>query len=219
MNENTYQHVKILPWVGEKYGESAGVFRQRTLILGGSQYSEGYENFHTEEGLSEWQSFTNDVVYYYLNPEVKGKWKKTYTSFLNSVFGCQTNAEQRERFFNTVIFYNYLQEIAGATANDACNFDYHSSCHFEAFKEVIEIHRPEVVISWGSKVWDALPNNWGYGEAEVRDGVTVGTETSAKIYHYPFRDTVIRLVGIRHPSIGFSPDFHYNVFKQLDILA
>lgn len=212
-------HVRIKPWIGENYQNGGGIFRQRTLILGGSQYSPGYENFHTEEGKAEWQSFTNDVVYYYLDPDINGRWKGTYTSFINSIFGGPSNDEQRGRFFDSVIFYNYLQEIAGASASEAGNFDYHASCHFNAFKEILEEHRPEVVISWGSKVWEALPNDWGHGSAEIRDGVTVGTEISQKIYHYPFHDTVICLVGVRHPSIGYSPDFHHQIFKQLALLV
>jgi hypothetical protein len=211
--------IRVAPWVGDQYGQATGVFRQRTLILGGSQYSPGYESFHTDEGLAEWRSFTNDVVYYYLDPKISGRWKGTYTRFINSVFGSQTDEEQRRGFFDSVIFYNYLQEIAGASASDAGNFDYHAPCHFDAFREIIETYRPEVVIAWGSKVWDALPNDWGHGEAEIRDGVTVGAVISQKIFHYPFRDTVIRLVGVRHPSIGYSPDFHHQIFKQLDLLA
>jgi hypothetical protein len=217
--QDNHSAIRIAPWVGDQYGQATGVFRQRTLILGGSQYSEGYENFHTAEGVAEWLTFTNDVVYYYLNPEEKGKWKKTYTTFINSVFGCQTDEEQRGRFFDSVIFYNYLQEIAGASASEAGNFDYHAPVHFEAFREILETHQPEVVISWGSKVWDALPNDWGYGPAEIWNGVAVGTSATEKIYHYPFHDTVIRLVGVRHPSIGYSPDLHHQMFKQFDLLA
>jgi hypothetical protein len=211
--------IKILPWVGENYQNGGGIFRQRTLILGGSQYSEGYENFHTEEGLAEWRSFTNDVVYYYLDSGISGRWKGTYTSFINSVFGHHTDAEQRSKFFDSVIFYNYLQEIAGATASEAGNFNYGAPCHFEAFREVLENHRPEVVIAWGNKVWDALPNDWGYGSAEITNGITVGDKTSQKIFHYPFCGSVVRLVGVRHPSISYSSDFHHQVFKQLGLLV
>lgn len=219
MSQQNDSAIRILPWIGSNYGKDNGVFRQRTLILGGSQYSDGYENFHTDEGLAEWQSFTNDVVYYYLDPSIPGRWKKTYTSFINSVFGYKTEVEQQKSFFDAVIFFNYLQEIAGATASEAGNFDYHAPCHFDAFREILEVHRPEVVISWGYKVWDALPNDWGYGTAQATDGISVGSEISNKIYHYPFRDTVIRLVGVHHPSIGYSPDFHHQIFKQLDLLA
>jgi hypothetical protein len=212
-------HVRINPWIGKDYQSGGGVFRRRTLILGGSHYSKGYENFHTEEGKAEWENFTNDVVNCYLDPSIKGGWKRTYTSFINSIVGGQSNDEQRERFFDSVIFYNYLQEIAGASASEAESFDYHASCHFNAFKEILEEYRPQIVISWGSKVWEALPNDWGYGSAEIRDGNSVGAEISQKIYHYPFHDTVIHLVGVHHPSIGYVTDFHHQIFKHLGLLV
>jgi|GEM_PF-2542880 len=211
--------VRIFPWVGSLYGKQGNVFRQRTLILGGSQYSPGYENFHTEEGQPEWQDFTKDVVDYYFDDSISGKWKGTYTKFINSIFGGQSDYEQQGRFFDSIVFYNYLQEIAGASASEAGNFDYHAPCHFSAFLEILETYRPEVVISWGSKVWNALPNDWCHGPAEVRDGITVGTETSQKIYDYPYRDTVIRLVGVHHPSIGYGVDFHHQIFRHLNLLS
>jgi hypothetical protein len=67
------QNVKILPWVGENYQSGGGVFRHRTLILGGSQYSPGHETFHTDEGLLEWQGFTQDVVHYYFDDKIHGR--------------------------------------------------------------------------------------------------------------------------------------------------
>lgn len=219
MTTNQFQHVRILPWVGEKYRESANVFRQRTLILGGSQYSEGYESFHTEEGRAEWQSFTNDVVHYYQDASISGRWKGTYTGFINSIFGDQSDEEQRVRFFDSVVFYNYLQEIAGASANEAGNFDYGAQQHFQAFQEILAEFQPEVVISWGAKVWDALPNDWGYGPALVGDPVIIDGKKAGSVYTYPFQNKTIRLIGVRHPSIGYSPGFHHELFKHHNLLA
>jgi len=219
MNSHNQSFVRILPWLGENYHNGGGVFRQRTLILGGSQYSPDSEDFHTEEGRIKWQGFTQEVVHYYFDPNDKGAWKKTYTSFINSVYGGQSNDEQRGRFFDAIIFYNYLQEIAGATASEAVNYDYKAPQHFAAFLEILNEYQPDVVISWGTKVWDALPNEWGYGAALTSDPIMIEGRNTGCVYSYPFQGRTIRLVGVRHPSIGYSPEFHHKLFKQLDLLA
>lgn len=211
--------IRIAPHVGKNYKSGGGIFRQRTLILGGSHYDGDYKPDQGEDSLAAWANYTEEIIGHYFDENGSGKWKKTYSNFINSIYGDATSREQKLEFFDAIIFYNYLQEIAGATANDAGNFDYEASSHFEAFKEVLEAHRPEVVICWGNKVWKALPNNWGNGAAEVRDGVTVDGRTSQKIYNYPFHDTIIRLVGVRHPCSGFGRDFHHQLFRQLDLLA
>lgn len=219
MKPEQFTHVKILPWVGENYQTGGSVFRQRTLILGGSQYSPGHETFHTDEGQAEWEGFTQDVVNYYFDDNIKGHWKSTYTGFINSVFGGQSDDEQRGRFFDSIIFYNYLQEIAGASASEAGNYDYKAPQHFAAFQEILSLHQPEVVISWGAKVWNALPNNWDHGPAVIGDPIMIGGKSAGSVYTYPFQDARIRLVGVHHPSIGYEVGFHHDLFKQLDLLA
>ena len=219
MSEKKTTAIRLRPWIGEKYGKSTDVFRQKTLILGGSQYSDGYEDFHKEGGQAEWLDFTSEVVHYYFDESIKGRWKTTYTNFINSIFCSSASYEQRGQYFDEIVFYNYLQEIAGATANDAANFDYHAPNHFAAFLEVIEQHRPEVVISWGEKVWNALPNDWGYGPAVMSDEIVVDGNNAGKIFSYPYKDSVIRLFGVRHPSIGFGREFHHQIFQEINILS
>jgi hypothetical protein len=219
MTEENFRHVKILPWVGDNYGKKNPAFRQRTLILGGSHYDKGFENFHDPEKQPEWANNTNEIVWCYLDENIRDTWKKTYSTFINSVYDQPSNQDQRRDFFDSVIFYNYLQEIAGANAYEAGKSNYRDRKHFDAFKEVLAKYRPEVVIAWGKKVWEGLPNDWGYGPAVIRKGVSVGTGTSKDIYDYPFEGGTISLIGVNHPSIGYSPDFHHQIFKQLDLIA
>jgi len=219
MNPINSSAIRIHPWIGSLYGHPKGIFRQKTLILGGSHYSDEYESFQTPELQDEWATFTNEVVEYYLDEKIPGRWKATYSRFINSVYDDSTCNDLRRAFFDSVAFYNYLQDIAGASPTEASNFDYSEDRHFAAFCEVIEQLRPKVVISWGSKVWDALPNDWGYGPASVKKGLTLETGTSFDIYDYPFADCTIRLVGVRHPSTSFSRDFHHSLFRELDLLS
>lgn len=216
--KNEQSYVRILPWIGKRYTEPGDILRQRTLILGGSQYSEGYEGFQANGGHAEWAGFTNEVVDYYFDSNIQGAWKKTYSTFINSIWGRPTSEDERIRFFDSVVFYNYLQEIAGDTPTDAARFDYRAPGNFNAFREVLEEHRPEVVISWGAKVWEALPNDWGYGPAVFGEPVMIEGKDAGSVYSYPFQGRVIRLVGVRHPSIAYDVGFHHELFRRLDLL-
>jgi len=219
MNTNQFQHVRILPWVGENYHNGGGVFHPRTLILGGSQYSPDSEDFHTEAGRIRWQGFTKEVVDYYFDDNIKGRWKGTYTSFINSVFGGPTNEQQCGLFFDSIIFYNYLQEIAGASASEAANYDYKDPQHFAAFQEILNEYQPDVVISWGLKVWNGLPNDWDHGAAVIGDPVMIDGRNAGSVYSYPFQGRVIRLIGVHHPSIGYDVGFYHEIFKHHNLLA
>lgn len=219
MPQDNSSSIRIHPWVGDQYGNASGIFRQRTLILGGSHYSDEYESFQTPEGQKEWADFTSEIVEYYLDDNIQGRWKGTYSKFINSIYGDFADDDQRRNLFESIIFYNYLQEIAGGGPSDAYRYDYTEDRHFHAFIEVLTQHRPDVVISWGAKVWDALPNDWGYGPAVVTKGIELEAGKSSDIYDYPFGDSTIRLVGVRHPSSAFDRDFHHSLFKRLNLIA
>jgi hypothetical protein len=218
MAPNHLSLIRIFPWVGKNYEDGGGVFRQKTLILGGSQYSPDSEDFHTEAGRIKWQEFTREVVEYYFDDSIPGRWKGTYTSFINSIYGGPTSEEQRGKFFDAVVFYNYLQEIAGASASEAGNHDYTAPQHSAAFLEVLNEYQPDVVISWGAKVWDALPSDWHHGPAVSGEPVMIEGKDAGSVYSYPFQGRVIRLVGVRHPSIAYDVGFHHELFRRLDLL-
>jgi hypothetical protein len=200
------------PWVGENYGCDSSVLKKRTLILGGSHYLEG---LNSDEDLGD---FTNEVVNLYFDRNCKGKWKKTFSTFINSIFGRSTNEDERRVFFESVVFYNYLQEVAGDNPGAAGNYDYGAIQHFEAFKLVLDEYKPEVVISWGDKVWEGLPNDWGFGGNVRGEGVIIDGTVFVKYFDYPYQNRVISLVGVGHPSIGYSRDFHHQIFKALNVV-
>lgn len=195
------------PHVGGLYQKGGGVFKKRTLILGGSLY-----------GVDETRSdATQELVDFYLT-RCGESWCKTYTSFINSVFGRDANQEERERFFQSIVFYTYLQAPAGAGPHDAGKSDYSDNRHFAAFCEVLDAHQPEVVIAWGDLVWDALPDDWNYGNADRGEPMVIAGESFSFHYNYPYRDGRILLIGAHHPSIGYSRDFHHALFKQLGVV-
>ncbi len=207
------KNIKIKPWLGSEYPKSNGVFRHKTLILGGSHY---VEDLDTEADHSD---FTNEIINIYLDQNSNGRWKATFSTFINSVFGKSASSCERKSFFDSVVFYNYLQEIAGKNPTSAHQYDYHEEKHFNAFTQLLDEQQPEVVISWGSKVWDALPNDWGYGEAKKGKGLQINGTEFIRYYDYPYKNGRILLIGVHHPSSGYGRDHHHHIFKDLKLIS
>jgi hypothetical protein len=109
----------------------------------------------------ECRNFTEWSVGTYLDEEDKSSWKKTYSTFINSVFGHQTSMVERSAFFDSVVFANFLQVAAGDNPYSKVNGDYNHPAHLNVFYACLERILPDVVVSWGGDVWEALPNDWG----------------------------------------------------------
>jgi hypothetical protein len=204
--------LRFAPWRGINYGTPKSIFSRPTFILAGSTYADGSES--TEEEDADW---TNQLVDYYFDGG-PGRWKKTYTTFINSVYGDDSSTEMRHEFFDSILFNNFLQDYAGTLPGHAAGCDYHADHHFEAFLETIRKHKPEVVISWGSLVWDALRNDWGYGLGKSGKPIVIQGQQFDDYWTFPFEKREILVVRAKHPSTGYSRDFHHALFKRLRLL-
>ena len=205
-------YLRFKPWRGCNYGTQQSIFARPTFILGGSAYSDGPET--TPEEDAEATQYLRDFYF----DDKGGRWKATYTRFINAVYGDDTDKSEREAYFDSIVFNNYLQEYAGTRPTDAPKYDYVADRHFSAFLEVLNEHKPEVVISWGNLVWEALPNNWGFGAAKKGPPLEVLGQTFVSYQTYPYAGRDILLVGVNHPSTSFSRDFHNELFRRLRLL-
>lgn len=206
--------IRFKPCRGRNFGTPQSIFSRPTLILGGSAYSDGPEATPEEDADA-----TQDLLSCYFDDKIRGRWKATYTRFINAVYGDDTNGSEREAYFDSIIFYNYLQEYAGSRPGDAPKFDYAADQHFSAFLEVLNEHKPDVIIAWGNLVWNALPDDWGFGSANKEPQFQVLGRTFVKYQTYPYAGRDILLVGVKHPSTSFSRDFHHELFLRLNLLC
>ncbi len=204
--------LRFNPWCGSHFGSPKSIFARRTFILAGSTYADDSES--TAEEDADW---TNQLVDYYFDGE-PGPWKKTYTTFINSIYGDDSTIEMRRAFFDSVLFNNFLQDYAGTKPSHAAASNYHADHHFDAFLETIKKHKPDVIISWGSLVWDALRADWGYGPGKPGDPIIIQGVEFDDYWTFPFEGREILLVRARHPSSGYSRDFHNTLFKRLGLL-
>lgn len=79
------------------------------------------------------------------------------------------------------------------------------TANIEAFKTTIAKCRPDVVVTWGSRVWNAIPWDLGFGKAEK-----VADDT----FRYPFEGRSFLLVGLHHPSIGYPSDASHSLLAH-----
>ena len=206
------------PWVGKDYGSTKSIFQKKVLVLGDSHYCEKCETCGNRDLHSGCTQFTQNTIGVYLNPNEHGKWKKTYSTFLNSIFGKGTSLSERTRFFDSVAFYNFLQVSAGDNATSANAYNYYDPKHLAAFYEMLNEVLPDIILLWGNRVWDVLPNDWGDGEAKKGDPIPVRNLAFTQYLTYPFHGTEITLVGTHHPCSGFPSEFYHEVFSRLGVV-
>ncbi len=74
------------PWVGDKYDIEFSMFRKKVLIVGNSHYCEKCEDCGNRELHPDCIDFTKHVIKDYLDKNHKATWKKTFSTFVNSMF-------------------------------------------------------------------------------------------------------------------------------------
>lgn len=176
------------PWVGAEYA-SGGIFGKRILVLGESHYTNGEPN----------PDMTTDVVNEYLSYDTTvPSYLQSFNKFERSLIGAATDVAARRRIWDSVVFYNYLQTPMSAPRQAVPKSAYADSA--AAFFEVLETYRPEYVIVWGYRLWDAMPaDRWEWGEELSFDG------TPIRIGCYALTDgTRIKVAPVKHPSAGYT---------------
>lgn len=194
------------PWIGRLYGSRDSILHKRVMVVGASHYcGNGCRDCGDAKAHPECAVFTQDVVRDYLSDNYSGDWKKTFTTFINSAFGRATSAEERARFMDSIVFMNFLQRAEGRDADEKHDEYFTAPANIEAFKATIDQCRPDVVVTWGSRVWNAIPWDLGFGKAEK-----VADDT----FRYPFEDRFFLLVGLHHPSIGYPSDASHSLLAR-----
>ena len=210
MNTNIF----FEPWVGEHYWTPYSIFKNNILVLGDSHYCDVCDSCGDRDKHPGCTTFTHTVVKDYLNPNHKADWKKTQSTFINSVYGHQTTIKERCAYYASVAFYNYLQVSAGDNPYSTNQYNYRVPSYLSAFYEVLDRIMPDVVVVWGDQVWDTLPNNWNYGDADGGAPVSINNTLFRRYLYYPYKDKRILLIGTHHPSQGYDRQLHHAVFMQ-----
>lgn len=187
------------PWVGKDY-VSGGIFGKRILVLGESHYGNGEPTSDT----------TLKVIGEYLDsPESVPPYLQTFKVFERSLTGKETDRQQRQAIWDSLLFYNFVQEISTEAPRqklDAKNLQKSVA----AFFEVLDKYRPEYIIVWGYRLWDNyMPSKrWEWSEPFTVDG------KNYNVGAYILADGMrVKAFPVKHPSGCYSWEEWHKVLR------
>jgi hypothetical protein len=193
--------IKFSPWVGANY--NYGIGGCKVLVLGESHYCANL--------IDEIPEITINVIKDLMDPNSKfEEYKNTYTKFVEALAGKDiswNNFPEMSRVWNLLAFYNYVQEALSGPREAPSTEQFRNS--EGAFWDVLDKLRPNLVIVWGSRLYNNLPRVGFQGpDARTPDGQ--GIET----WSY-YRDNYeVCILPITHPSAGFTPEYWHKVIED-----
>lgn len=197
--------INFQPWVGGTY-ESGGIIKQKILVLGDSHYcakEEGCRGVLPEECPMHCPKFTIDVILQYLNAYDGRGSQQTYLCFERAVMGKELSDEEKKAFWNSIVFYNYVQTTCLNDPRQAPKAEHYRSSE-DAFKELLETFQPAKIIVWGKRLYNALPDWGGYaGEVKISNGDTTD------VWHYNINGRDIPAMVVYHPSCPQGKKWEY----------
>ena len=159
-------NVFFQPFVGRDY-TTGGIFGKRIMVLGESHYcDEGCTDCGNVANHRECRTFTNGVVNDYLNEDKpRERWMSTFLKFERSLVGHETEWPERQRIWQSVLFYNYLQVAMGGPRKAGSDAEYRQA--EQALFSVLDQYRPQYIIAWGNRLWGQMPGGerWQDGAA------------------------------------------------------
>jgi hypothetical protein len=184
--------VHFQPWRGQSYDK--GIFGVKLLILGEAHYGGPSKDF---------SNFTNEVIQEVIDGENRQRFFERVRSV---VVGPDSTEWNRERFWNAVAYYNYVQELIPAArvrpTNDAfTNGD-------QPFKDVLNSLTPDCVLVLGKTLWQSLPGGEECKELPVSKKVREHSIAGEMcVYALPGGHRLLAGM-VPHPSsFGFRSDF------------
>ena len=139
--------IRFLPWVGSNY--SKGFKGVRTLVLGESHYQ-----WAAVGDINTWSTITPELVQEQIDGHyTKAFWTKIAITFLNQ----RPSRDEKEVFWHSVAFYNYVQESAGDGPRQAPS-EGSWDLSVSAFQKVIEDLSPDFMLVLGDRLMSRLPS-------------------------------------------------------------
>lgn len=201
---NIMSDINFRPWVGKKY-LTTGFQGKRILVLGESHYCKDQlaKNGRCypycrrmnmkERCFTQTIRVVEDAVFHYEGYP----YQRTFLRFERTVVGRELTKEERKDFWQSVVFYNYVQHAQNEPRKSP------SAEHWEesekAFVEVLETYMPDYIIVWGVRLFKNLPKLGG-----KKYNFPIKAKVPAQYRLYNISGKQIPALQIYHPSAGLN---------------
>lgn len=182
-------NIHFRPWVGDNYEK--GIGGKRLLVLGESHYSDTDDPELT-------QTVMKKLFDYKLGAGEYESWMKTFTVFERAMTGRELSGEESVAFWNSVLFYNFIQEMLPGAGYRPTRKQFAGSA--AAFDEVLNEYEPDLIITWGTALFDNTP------ALDGRDAPSIELDNNA-IYTYEYvllSGKHCKMLRMSHPSRNYS---------------
>lgn len=206
-------YINFHPHVGKFY-QSKGLYGKRIMVLGDSHYcKDELKNggrchpFCSRDKMDE--DCVNETIYCVTGHAYEHS-IRAYTIFERAFYGRVLNQDERIDFWESIIFYNYLQYAQPGPRLPLDQPEVSMPESEIAFKEMLEKYMPDYIIAWGiTRIFDLTPN-WGGKEDEL----LLENNDSRKIWIYHIKEKDIPVLFIQHPSSGMSWEYCHQFIKK-----
>lgn len=156
-------HIFFKPWVGKDYKK--GIKHKKIMVLGASHYCNHNDDcpFFNDctKNSRDYESkcpfykgmFLSDTTVNEVNDFLKGEVNDAYSNFTDFIVNEMGLAKDKVSFWDAIVFANYVQHFLPhwkTEAGDIYPQDY------EALKEIVQLHKPDMIIVWGAPVGNDL---------------------------------------------------------------
>lgn len=200
--------INFKPWVGKNY-LTKGFRGKRILVLGESHYckelSDG-SRCHpccNKQLMNDSCHLLTQNVVHELTYEYEGQsYLQSFVCFERAVAGKVLTQKEREEFWESVVFYNYIQYELGGPRT--APLPEHWANSKQAFVEILETYKPDYILVWGVRLYNGLPDLEGHGfKLKFDDGDT------ADYWVYTIKGQRIPALKMHHPSAPTGKNWDY----------
>ncbi len=192
-NTQIMKYVKFKPWVGCNYA-TGGIFGKKVLVLGESHYCD-------KPNAGADSNDTLDVIDEFINDYRGEHYQQTFLCFERAVMGKELSSEERFDFWNSIVFYNYIQQYQEGPRQALLP---QKEDNEGAFKEVLETYLPDCIIVWGKRLYQELPGWDGYENYIEIDTFEYDHKShqidSTEVWTYNIKGKQIPAMCVYHPS-------------------
>lgn len=209
--------INFKPWIGQNYS-TKGYKGKRIMILGESHYclkelalnGRCYPKCDKKHMKDDCFTQTQDVVSQFVYGYVGEKYLQTFLCFERAVVGKELSQEEREEFWNGVIFYNYIQ-YSQPKPRVAPQPEFWKLSE-EPFKELLTEYMPDIIVVWGNRLYNGLPD-WG----GIASKLFIDENNYTDVWTYVIKGKEIPAIKVHHPSSpsGKSWGYWHHFFEKV----